>query len=226
MLARPLICLVTDRHRLAERLELPPNDPRTFEALAALVARAGAAGITLVQVREPDLSAAALAACVRRVIAGVEGTGTRIIVNDRLDVALACGAGGVHLKDCSMPVARVRGLAPAEFLVGESIHRPEAAGTSEADYVVFGTVFPTRSKPPGQPLAGIEGLRVAVQAARVPVMAIGGVGQSELAAVVATGADGVAGVDLFLPRRTGEPEFLQGITQLVREAFDTFGLLS
>jgi thiamine-phosphate diphosphorylase len=210
MLPRPLICLVTDRRRLAERLGLHPDSTETARHLIALVELAAAADIPMVQVRENDLPGRTLADLVRQFLAVVRKSSTRIIVNDRLDVALATGAPGVHLKERAVAVSRVRALAPPGFLVGESVHEPEQAADSLADYVLFGTVFPTRSKPPDWRIAGLTGLCQAAQS-RVPVVAIGGIDRRRLVAVARTGAAGIAGVDLFLPTAPGLVAPLQEI---------------
>jgi thiamine-phosphate pyrophosphorylase len=222
MLPRPLICLVTDRRRLAERLGLHPDSADTAASLLELVGQAAAADIPLVQVRENDLGGRVLADLVRRCLAVVRASHSRIIVNDRLDVALATGAAGVHLKDGSIAVSRVRALAPPGFLVGESVHDPGQAAESQADYVVFGTVFSTRSKSTDRPLAGLTGLRQAARA-RVPVLAIGGIDRSRLVEVAKAGAAGVAGVDLFLPPASGLVAPLREVSALVRQAFDSAG---
>jgi thiamine-phosphate pyrophosphorylase len=222
MLPRPLICLITDRRRLADRLGLQPDSAEAAAHLIRLVELAAAADIPLVQVRENDMPARALSDLVRQFLAVVRGSDSRIIVNDRLDVALAAGAQGVHLKDRSIEVSRARTLAPPGFLVGESVHDPEQAADSLADYVVFGTVFPTRSKSPDLQLAGLTGLRQAARA-RVPVLAIGGIDRSRLENVARTGAAGIAGIDLFLPPAGGLVAPLREIVRLVRQAFDTAG---
>jgi thiamine-phosphate pyrophosphorylase len=218
---RPIICLVTDRHRLAARLELAPGDPGLFDRLDAQVRSAAAAGVTLVQVREPDLDARQLAPLVRRLIASLAGTRTRLVVNDRLDVALACDADGVHLSERSIPAARVRDVAPPKFLVGQSRHQPEQCSDVDADYIVFGTVFATPSKPAGHELAGLSGVRAAVERASVPLLAIGGIGLDEVAAVADAGASGVAAVDLFLPDGPRSVNGLHEIVSRVRKGFDT-----
>ncbi|HEV3140650.1 MAG TPA: thiamine phosphate synthase, partial [Vicinamibacterales bacterium] len=109
------ICLVTDRLR---------QDP------IAQARRAVGAGIDLIQIRERDLDAARLASIVRAIVAiarGSPGTATRVVVNDRVDVAIACGADGVHLRGDSMPADAVRAIAPRGFLVGRSVHTAEQA---------------------------------------------------------------------------------------------------
>ncbi len=149
-LAVPILCAVTDRRRLP---------------ILAHVAAAADAGVDWVQIREPDLPAAELYEVVRHAVAEVSGSAarTRIIVNDRLDVALAAGAHGVHLRGTSFDASRARALVAArDFLIGRSVHSVEEAVAVEAagglDYLIFGTMFPTTSKPEGHPLAGPEAL--------------------------------------------------------------------
>jgi thiamine-phosphate pyrophosphorylase len=179
-----MICAVSDARR---------------RGVAALVADAVAARLDLVQLRERDLEAAALAAVVREALGIARGSRTRIVVNDRLDVALACGADGVHLRADSIAPAAARQIAPRPFVLGRSVHTPrEAADAGDVvDYLVAGTVFPTASKAPDAPLLGVEGLRAIVAAARVPVLAIGGITLDRLDAIAGAGAAGVAGISLF-----------------------------
>jgi thiamine-phosphate pyrophosphorylase len=115
------------------------------------VAAAARAGVTLVQVRQPRLDGGPLLALVRACLDAVRGTSTRVVVNERLDVALAGGAHGVHLREHSIAAARARALAPRGFIIGRSVHSLDdavaRAGEGELDYLVFGTTFATGSKP-------------------------------------------------------------------------------
>ncbi|HJZ71700.1 MAG TPA: thiamine phosphate synthase [Vicinamibacterales bacterium] len=189
------ICLVTDRRRLV-RGGADGVDAR--QCLLEQVRCAVGAGVDLIQVRERDLEAGALAALVTDLLAITRRTPTRIVVNDRLDVALAAGADGVHLRADSMSVADARRLAPAGFLVGRSVHGAgEAAAAADADYLIAGTVFPSRSKDPSHRLLGLDGLRAIVSASVAPVLAIGGVTAEHLDAIAAAGAAGIAAIGLF-----------------------------
>src|SRR5690242_20654613 len=129
-----ILCLVTDRRRR------PPVEQAR---------EAAEAGVDIIQVRERDLEARELCALVEAVVGATHGSSTRVVVNDRLDVALSAGAGGVHLRGDSIPAARVRALAPAGFLVGASVRTAgEAVDAARwCDYLAAGTVFPTNSKP-------------------------------------------------------------------------------
>jgi thiamine-phosphate diphosphorylase len=179
-----IVCVVTDR-RGADPVEQ--------------ARRAADAGIDLIQVRERDLDAAPLAGMVRAMMDAVAGSATRVVVNDRVDVALACGAHGVHLRADSIPPAKARMLAPAGFLIGRSVHDAVEAAqcAADVDYLIAGTVFPSGSKPEGHVLLGLAGLRSIVRAVRVPVLAIGGVTVEKFAEVAASGARGVAAIGLF-----------------------------
>jgi thiamine-phosphate pyrophosphorylase len=190
-------CLVTDRHRVTGA-GASVDDARRL--LLAQLEGAVEGGVDLIQVRERDLDAANLAALVRDVVLLARGTRTRVVVNDRLDVALACGAGGVHLRGESIPALHARRIAPPGFLIGRSVHAVDEVPAAEGcDYLIAGTVFPSRSKERGAPLLGLDGLHAIVRAARVPVLAIGGVTPDRFEEIAAAGAAGVAGIGLFLP---------------------------
>jgi thiamine-phosphate diphosphorylase len=217
---KPVVCLVTDRHRLAPGASLDVQ----MDRLVAQVEEAGRAGVDLIQLRERDLEGGALVRLTRRLIEAAAPA--KLVVNDRGDVALAAGAHGVHLRSDSYGAERLRRVAPGGWLIGRSIHgAAEAAAAGEgADYLLFGAVFPTASKPGVAP-AGIAGLRDAAAASRAPVLAIGGVTVERLAEVVAAGSAGIAAIDLFLPP-TAESPGRPGIAAAVaaiRAAFNAGG---
>ncbi len=154
----------------------------------------------LIQLRERDLDARSLCRLVRRAIERAEGTGLRILVSDRADVARATGAAGVHLRADAPPAARVRALGPDGWTVGRSVHSvAEVRAHQDADYLLLGTVFATTSKPAGTPVGGLETVRAAVAASARPIVAIGGLTVARAATVVQSGASGVAAIGLFLP---------------------------
>jgi thiamine-phosphate pyrophosphorylase len=158
------------------------------------------AGIDVIQLRERDLDDRALYALTVDVVALASGSGSRVVVNDRLDVALAAGAHGVHLRADSVPVAAVRRAVPPGFLVGRSVHDADEAGALEpgADYLIAGAVWPTVSKPPDHPLLGVNGLTQIVRSCGVPVLAIGGVTLDHVREVAESGAAGAAAIGLFI----------------------------
>ena len=150
------ICLVTDRRQLS------PNARTVRDEVSALIpwlAEAVAAGVDLIQIREPDLPARLLADVARAVAGGAARSSTRVVVNDRADVAIACGCDGVHLRGDGPSVARVRALAARNLLIGRSVHSvEEAEAHRDADYLIFGAVFDSGSKPG----LGLDALRAAV----------------------------------------------------------------
>ena len=180
------------------------------DALVEEVRAAARAGAHLIQIREPALEAGHLARLVQSCVEIVAGTRARVIVNDRLDVALAARAHGVHLRETSIPPREVRTICPAGFLVGRSVHTAEDAARlgrdGGLDYLIFGAVFPTPSKP-GAPAVGLDSLRLAVQGTTVPVLAIGGVNASNAADSRCNGSGGAGGhplVDGVAPGNCGE----------------------
>lgn len=184
--------MITDRRRLGQQGEA---------ILIRRVAIAAQAGAHLVQIRERDMTDSALLALAVRAVEAVRGTRTRILVNDRWDVAVAAGAHGVHLRADSAPARRVRAAVPPSFLIGRSVHsRDEIARVRDEgglDYLLFGTVFATESKP-GLPAAGIAALGEAVNEAReLPVLAVGGVTLTTAVQLARTGCAGFAAIGQF-----------------------------
>ena len=211
----PVVCLITDRARVGGA-----------DGTVERVRWAASAGVQLVQVRERDLDGGPLTALVRRCVEAVRGSGARVLVNDRLDVALAAGADGVHLRADSLPPSAARSIAPAGFLIGRSVHRLDEAlrVAPDVDYLIAGTVFPTPSKPAGTPLLGVGGLRSIAAAVRVPVLAIGGISIERIGQIAEAGAAGVAAVGVFIGRRSetgcgAAP--LAGVVQPARRQFDS-----
>ena len=210
-----LLCYVTDRRLLG--CELPSGAASTHNLLKQ-IERAATAGIDWVQVREKDLTARELLELTRRAMAVVStavnsgprpnapmSVPTRVLVNDRIDVAIAAGAAGVHLGGGSVPVGEVvrwcrAGNAPPDFLVGASCHgldeiiEAERAG---ANYIFFGPVYQTPSKISFGTPQGLGRLAEACRRVRVPVLAIGGINEENASACLRAGAAGIAAIRLF-----------------------------
>lgn len=215
------LCLVTDRRRLCAAAGADPD--RALDLLEAQIVAACRAGVDLVQIREADLDAGVLTAFVRSIAVSCREWTTKILVNDRLDVALAAKAGGVHLKETSIPVDLARRLAPPGFVIGRSVHTPlTAAAQRSADFLIAGTVLPTVSKDAADYLEW-EGLERVVAAARgTPVLGIGGLDIRSIPMLVATGAAGLAAVGTFIPTAGQDlSEFVQKRVIAMRFAFDS-----
>ncbi len=185
----PPLCLVTDRVQTRGR------------ELAAVVSECLAAGLPSVQVREKDLPAADLALLCRRLRESTRAAGALLIVNDRVDVALAVGADGVQRTHASLPVEDIRRVAGSRLAVVASVHSAAEARDAEAagaDWVVFGPVYDTPSKRPHGAPQGLASLTRVVQTVRVPVVAIGGITPERVGEVRRAGAAGVAVISAIL----------------------------
>jgi thiamine-phosphate pyrophosphorylase len=185
------LCYITDRHQL------------TREPLLGRIQHAARAGVDLLQVREKDMETRDLLELVKSTVDAVSDRGaggTKVVVNDRLDVALAGGTQGVHLGTKSMPAQVVRGVVSGNFLVGVSCHSLEealAAECARADYILLGPIFETPSKLQyGTPL-GLIKLRETTRRVKTPVLALGGITVERVGPCLANGAVGIAGIRIF-----------------------------
>jgi thiamine-phosphate pyrophosphorylase len=183
-----------------------------FRQLLALARAAVGARIDLFQLREKLLRPRVLYELASRCAEVTRGSGTRLLVNDRADIARAAGADGVHLTTRSLEATTVRRAFGQDFLIGVSAHAPaeaRAAREGGADFVVFGPVFDTPSKRALGTPVGVEALReVAHTLSPFPVFAIGGVTRGNARAVLHAGARGVAAIRLF-----GDPDNLRKVVE-------------
>jgi thiamine-phosphate pyrophosphorylase len=206
---KPILCYVTDR-RAFEVAPIAPDSPAgdpipvREHSLHDSIRRAAVAGARWIQIREKDLDARSLVELTRFAVAETPGTSARVLVNDRLDVALAANAAGVHLGEKSLPLEEVtewrRSTGRSDFLIGVSCHYLEYAHAAErggANYIFFGPVFATPSKAAfGEP-QGIERLHEVCTSVEIPVLAIGGVNVGNARACITAGAAGIAAIRLF-----------------------------
>lgn len=213
MAHRPLIYLITSRHQFRHNPEPQPGsrdaaihsaEQASRKAQLAAIQMAAEAGCQLVQIREKDLTARELCAFVRAAISVARPFGARVLVNDRLDVALLTGADGVHLRTTSLPVAEVRKLARQQgrdhFLIGVSTHtlsEAESAAEGGADFIVFGPVWSPLSKQVSGSLPGLSGLAAVCRAIHLPVLGLGGIEPDKVSEVLSQGAAGIAAISLF-----------------------------
>jgi thiamine-phosphate pyrophosphorylase len=185
--------------------------------LPALVAAAVGGGVTVVQLRAKSLTGGDLIKLGLETAAALAGTGVPLLINDHPDVVLACGAAGVHLGQDDLPVAEARRILGPERAIGVSVNTPEEALRAEsegADYVGAGPAFATSTKETDLPVLGPEGIERIKRAVGIPVVAIGGIGPRNAAAMARAGADGIAVVSAIL----GAPDARRAAEEL-REAF-------
>lgn len=200
-----LLCYVTDRHLLQGQ---QPSDAAPTDDLLVRIKNAVTAGVDWIQIREKDLSARELLELARRAIAVTRpkaNVHTRIMVNDRLDVAIAAVAAGVHLGGDSIPVAEAvqwcrAGNAPPDFMVGASCHHVQEAIAAEragGNYIFFGPVYETPAKMKFGAPQGIDKLTEVCRTVQIPVLAIGGMDEKNAGTCLSAGAAGIAAIRLF-----------------------------
>jgi thiamine-phosphate pyrophosphorylase len=194
---RPITYLITG----GETSSSTAPDAAEFAALLRLVERARDARVSLVQIREKDLTARTLFELASRAAALTRGSETRVVVNDRADIARASGCDGVHLTTRSPEAGVVRRAFGEDFLIGVSAHTFEEAHSAReggADFAVFGPVFDTPSKSAYGPPVGLEVLEETARALKpFPLVALGGVEEASAGVCLAAGAEGVAAIRLF-----------------------------
>lgn len=196
-----LLCYITDR------LQFPGDEAERQRRLLARIAECAGAGVDYIQLREKDLSARALETLAGKAVAAIpSGSSTRLLINSRTDVALACCAHGVHLPAGSLPASEVRAIwaraGGAAAVIGVSTHSAAEVANAEAhgaDFVVFGPVF---EKSGAMNAAGLDQLREVcrrppVLGSPMPVLALGGVTLENAHSCRQAGAAGIAGIRLF-----------------------------
>jgi len=208
-----LLYLITNRRAFLRSPEITHDDLARLQLEA--IGKAARAGCQLIQIREKDMSAKALAAFTRAAIELARPHGARVLVNDRLDVALAAGADGAHLRVSSIPASEVRAVAAKksldDFLIGVSTHsiaEARLAEESRADFIVCGPVYDTPSKMEfGSPL-GLDVFAEIRDAVKIPVLAIGGINLSNYREPLRRGAAGLAAIGLFADVESVEQNIL------------------
>jgi|SRR5687768_10675580 len=193
----PIIYAITSGATTAKTI---PDDPE-FSNILRWIEAGVAAEIPLLQIREKSLTARVLYELTTRAAAILNGSMTRLLVNDRFDIARAAGAHGVHLTSRSLPANVIRRICDKDFLIGVSTHSLEEALQARADgvdFVLFGPVFETESKRAYGAPQGLDKLREVTNALPgFPVMAIGGINLQNAAECLHAGASGIAAISLF-----------------------------
>jgi len=187
---------------------------------AEVAKRAIAGGADVIQLRDKNCG------CHELFLAGValrdltKKTGTLFIINDRIDIALACGADGVHLGQDDMSASVARQIAPPGFIIGVSVGTVDEAVRAErdgADYIAVSPVFPTSSKGDAGPGHGLDALRKIRNTVTIPVIAIGGINKNNVSDVIAAGAGGIAVISAVV----GSPDITRAareLREIVRKA--------
>lgn len=207
------------------QLTLPKIYPITDTRISGLshpeqVRRLIAGGATLIQLREKTGAPAELYEAALASVEIARKHGARIIINDRVDIALAAGADGVHLGQDDLPPENARSILGPDAIIGYSTHTVDQvrrAATLPVDYIAIGPVFETRTKADPDAVVGLDGVREArVAAGTLPLVAIGGLSAGSIPSVLAAGADCVAIISCLLSGG-------DSITERIREMVDSMG---
>jgi thiamine-phosphate pyrophosphorylase len=197
------------------RIDLPKLYPITDARLSGLshaeqVRRLTAGGATLVQLREKQKDAREFYREAEEALGIARSNGVRLIINDRVDLAAALGADGVHLGQDDLSPTAAREILGDRAVIGFSTHNLEQAREAArlpVDYIAIGPIFETLSKENPDPVVGLDGLRLVRQAVGpMPLVAIGGIGRENIPEVLAAGADSVAVISLLLAEKNGRIE--------------------
>jgi thiamine-phosphate pyrophosphorylase len=196
-LSKPILYLITP----GATGESTTTESAEFRQILLQVSVAVTAGIQLIQIREKKLPSRVLYELTTGVVSVTQATATRVLVNDRADIAASAGAHGVHLTTQSLEAAVVRQAFGDNFLIGSSTHSLEEARRAReggADFIVFGPVFESPSKKKYGPPLGLQALSEAAgEVTPFPVLALGGVTIANAAECLRAGASGIAGISLF-----------------------------
>jgi thiamine-phosphate pyrophosphorylase len=212
-LPQPILYLIT------EGATTPGTTPASeaFTRILSLISAAVAARLSLVQIREKNLNARVLYQLTLRAATLTQGSATRLLVNDRADIARAAGADGVHLTTHSLNARDLRRAFGTHLLIGVSTHslaEARAARESGADFATFGPIFETPSKRIYGPPAGLEQLGEAAHAlAPFPLLALGGITRANASQALGAGAQGIAAIRLF-----SDPDKLYEVADAIRKA--------
>ena len=185
----PRLYLLTDRHNTSQR------------PISSVISQAVDAGVRMVQIREKDLDTRPLIDLVQNLIPLIKRHQGKVLVNDRIDLAMALDADGVHLRSDGLPLPRARRMLGNEKLIGISTHSIREVRYAEkegADFVVLGPIFETPSKRMYGPPLGLHALETACRASRLPIFAIGGINPKHVASVMSSGAYGIAVISAIL----------------------------
>lgn len=215
-LSKPILYLIT-RGATAEGTTA---ESREFHEVLNQISAAVAAGLDLVQIREKKLNARVLFALSERAVELTRGTATRVLINDRADIAAGVGAAGVHLTTESLGAATVRRTMGAEFVIGISTHSSDEASAARdegADFAVFGPVFETPEKLKYGPPVGLEALSTICNNLKpFPILALGGVTKENAGACLRAGASGLSGISLF-----SQPSTLKTTVATIQDLFES-----
>jgi thiamine-phosphate pyrophosphorylase len=196
-LPKPILYLIT---RGATTEATRPHS-KEFQNILWQVSAAVTAGIQLIQIREKQLTAHVLFELTASVVTIARGSSTRVLVNDRADIAASAGADGVHLTTRSVTPDVIRKTFGPKFLIGASTHsliEAQHAGRQGADFAVIGPIFPSPSKEKYGPPLGLGKLSEAArELASFPLIALGGISIDHVNECLLAGADGIAGITLF-----------------------------
>jgi thiamine-phosphate pyrophosphorylase len=207
---------------ITDRRQFPGDAQEQERHLLENIAECAAAGVDLIQLREKDLSARALEELALKAMAAVAGSRTRLLINSRTDVALACGAHGVHLPANDLAASEVRAIfaraGVSEPVIGVSAHSAAEVASAEAhgaDFAVFGPVFEKSGTASREGLEELRGICHRTEAAQppMPVLALGGITLENAPLCVAAGAAGIAAIRLF------QQNDVRAVVKKLREVF-------